>query len=154
MPYFYKKYSGLTISTTIDKFVYVTVKTHPNFKEKFRLNYSETETINDLKKIKNLRIRETLKYFKINEPIYINTISDLPYNSGLGSSSSFLIGFIHCIFLLKQQKINFKKIAESAFKIENKITNNSLGKQDHYIAAYGGLKKIIYGSKVNVKKLI
>ena len=144
MPYFYKKYSGLTISTTIDKFVYVTVKTHPNFKEKFRLNYSETETINDLKKIKNLRIRETLKYFKINEPIYINTISDLPYNSGLGSSSSFLIGLIHCIFLLKQQKINFKKIAEIAFKIENKITNNSLGKQDHYIAAYGGLKNNIW----------
>lgn len=153
MPYFYKKNSGLTISTTIDKFVYVTVKTHPNFKEKFRLNYSETETVNDLKKIKNLRIRETLKYFKINEPIYINTISDLPYNSGLGSSSSFLIGLIHCIFLLKQQKINFKKIAEIAFKIENKITNNSLGKQDHYIAAYGGLKKITYSGKVNVKKI-
>ena len=64
-----------------------------------------------------------------------------------------MIGLIHCIFLLKQQKINFKKIAEIAFKIENKITNNSLGKQDHYIAAYGGLKKIIYGSKVNVKEI-
>ena len=94
MPYFYKKYSGITVSSTIDKFVYVTVKKHPNFNEKFRLNYSETETVNDVNKIKNLRIRETIKYFKINEPIYINTISDLPYNSGLGSSSSFLIGLI------------------------------------------------------------
>ena len=43
MPYFYKKYSGLTVSTTIDKFVYVTIKSHPHFKEKFRLNYSDTE---------------------------------------------------------------------------------------------------------------
>jgi D-glycero-alpha-D-manno-heptose-7-phosphate kinase len=153
MPYFYKKYSGLTVSTSIDKFVYVTIKSHPNFKEKFRLNYSDTETVNDVNKIKNLRIRETLKYFKINEPIYINTISDLPYNTGLGSSSSFLIGLIHCIFLMKKQKINLRKISEIAFKIENKITNNSLGKQDHYIAAYGGLKKITYKSQINIKKI-
>ena len=134
MPYFYSKFSGLTVSTSIDKFVYVTVKTHPNFKEKFRLNYSETEIVNDVNKIQNLRIRETMKYFNINEPIYINTISDLPYNTGLGSSSSFLVGLIHCIFIIKKQKINLRKIAEIAFKIENKITNNSLGKQDHYIA--------------------
>lgn len=153
MPYFYKKYSGLTVSTSIDKFVYVTIKSHPNFKEKFRLNYSDTETVNDVNKIKNLRIRETLKYFKINEPIYINTISDLPYNTGLGSSSSFLIGLIHCIFLVKKQKINLRKISEIAFKIENKITNNSLGKQDHYIAAYGGLKKITYKDQINIKKI-
>ena len=144
MPYFYLKSNGITISTCIDKFVYVTVKTHANFSEKFRLNYSDTEIVNDVNKIKNLRIKEVIKYFKINEPIYINTISDLPYNSGLGSSSAFLVGLINAIFLLKGEKVNLKTIAEIAFKIENKITNNSLGKQDHYIAAYGGLKKIIY----------
>ena len=94
-----------------------------------------------------------MKYFNINEPIYINTISDLPYNTGLGSSSSFLVGLIHCIFILKKQKINLRKIAEIAFKIENKITNNSLGKQDHYIAAYGGLKKILNNEKINLKKI-
>ena len=52
MPYFYKKYSGLTVSTSIDKFVYVTIKSHPHFKEKFRLNYSDTEIVNDVNKIK------------------------------------------------------------------------------------------------------
>jgi len=154
MPYFYTKFNGITLSTSIDKFVYVTVKTHTNFDEKFRLNYSDTEIVNDINKIKNLRIRETLKYFKINEPIYINTISDLPYNTGMGSSSAFLIGLINGIFLLKGEKKNLKTIAEIAFKIENKITNNSLGKQDHYIAAYGGLKKIIYTNKsIDVKKI-
>ena len=108
MPYFYSKFSGLTVSTSIDKFVYVTVKTHPNFKEKFRLNYSDTEIVNDVNKIQNLRIRETMKYFNINEPIYINTISDLPYNTGLGSSSSFLVGLIHCIFILKKGHLERK----------------------------------------------
>ena len=154
MPYFYSKFNGVTLSTGIDKFVYVTVKSHTNFNEKFRLNYSDTEIVDNISKIKNLRIRETLKYFKINEPIYINTISDLPYNTGLGSSSAFLIGLINCIFLLKAEKKSLKTIAEIAFKIENKITNNALGKQDHYIAAYGGLKKIIYKKKnIDVKKI-
>ena len=144
MPYFYLKHNGITVSTSIDKFVYVTIKRHSNFNEKFRLNYSDTEIANDIRQIKNLRIRETLNYFKINEPIYINTISDLPYNTGLGSSSAFLIGLINGIFLLQNKKVTLKKISEIAFKIENKITNNYLGKQDHYIAAYGGLRKITY----------
>ena len=63
MPYFYEKYGGVTISSSIDKFIYVTIKKHLNFKEKFRLNYSETEIVNKVNQIKNLRIRETLKFF-------------------------------------------------------------------------------------------
>ena len=147
MPYFYEKYNGATLSTTIDKFVYVTVKTHENFGEKYRLNYSETEILNQVNKIKNLRIKETLKYFKINEPLYVNTISDLPYNTGLGSSSSFLIGLIKGILSLQGKTITKQKLAEIAFKIENKITKNSLGKQDHYIASFGGMNLINYTKK-------
>jgi len=148
MPYFYSKFNGITVSTSIDKFVYVTVKKHNNFKEKFRLNYSDTEILDNINKIKNLRIRETLKYFRVNEPIYISTISDLPYNTGLGSSSAFLVGLINAIFLIKGEKKSLNTIAEIAFKIENMITNNSLGKQDHYIAAYGDLRKILYKSNI------
>lgn len=147
MPYFYEKFNGATLSTTIDKFVYVTVKTHENFGEKYRLNYSETEILNQVNKIKNLRIKETLKYFKINEPLYVNTISDLPYNTGLGSSSSFLIGLIKGILSLQGKTITKQELAEIAFKIENKITKNSLGKQDHYIASFGGMNLINYTKK-------
>lgn len=154
MPYFYNKKYGLTVSTSIDKYVYITIKTHENFNEKYRLNYSETEIVNDVNKIKNLRIRETLKYFNINYPLYINTISDLPYNSGLGSSSSFLVGLIRGLFQMLGIKSNFKKVAEVAFNIENKITKNSLGKQDHYIASYGGFKKIEYNkNSIRVKSI-
>ena len=150
MPYFFNKFKGITLSTTIDKFVYVTVKTHKNFDEKYRLNYSTTEIVNQIDKIKNLRIRETLKHFNIKEPIYINTISDLPYNTGLGSSSSFLIGLIKGILSLMNKSMTKEELAETAFKIENKITKNSLGKQDHYIASFGGMNLIKY-SKTNIK---
>ena len=154
MPYFYNKFGGITLSTSIDKFVYVTVKVHKNFKEKYRLNYSETEIVNHINEIKNLRIRETLKYVKINEPLYINTISDLPYNTGLGSSSSFLVGLIKGIISLQGKSITKQKLAEIAFKIENKITKNSLGKQDHYIASFGGMNLINYSkNKIKVRNL-
>ena len=154
MPYFYKNYGGTTISSAINKFIYVTVKLHKNFKEKYRLNYSDTEITNDFNKIKNLRIKETLRYFRITEPIYINTISDIPYNTGLGSSSAFLVGLINAIFKLKGKKVSKKKVAEIAFKIEDWITNKTLGKQDHYISSYGGIKIIEYKKQsVIVKNL-
>ena len=64
MPYFYEKYGGNTISTTIKKYVYVVVKRHNNFQEKYRLNYSITENVNSINKIRNLRIKMVLKKFK------------------------------------------------------------------------------------------
>ena len=153
MPYFYEEFGGATISCAIKKYVYVTVKYKHSYNEKFRLNYSTTESVNKISEIKNDRIKFALRLMKINKPIYINTFSDIPANSGLGSSSSFTVGLIHALLKLENKKISIKKIAELAFKIESKITNNSIGKQDHYIAAFGGLKFIEYKKKVNLKEV-
>ncbi len=144
MPYFFNKHFGRTVSGTIDKFIYVTVKIHSNFNEKYRLNYFETEIVNNIEDIKNLRIKETLKHFRIKVPLYINTFADVPANSGLGSSSVFLVGLIKAMYALRGTNISEKNIAELAFKIENKITKGTTGKQDHYISAYGGLNEIVY----------
>lgn len=147
MPYFYEKFGGATISCAIKKYIYVTVKYNHTYNEKFRLNYSITESVNTISEIKNDRIRFALSLMKIKKPIYINTFSDIPANSGLGSSSSFTVGLIHALFKLENKKISIKKISELAFKIESKITNNLVGKQDHYIAAFGGLRLIKYKKK-------
>jgi D-glycero-alpha-D-manno-heptose-7-phosphate kinase len=147
MPYFYNKFSGATISCAINKYVYVTVKYHNNFHEKYRLNYSRTENAKNINEIKNLRIREAIKKLKIIKPLYINTFSDIPTNSGLGSSSSFTVGLIHALCILQNKKFSKRKIAEIAYEIEAKVTNNSLGKQDHYIASFGGIKHIQYNKK-------
>jgi len=154
MPYFYNRYSGATISCAIDKYVYVTVKFHTNLTHKYRLNYSVTENTNSINKIKNLRIKSALKFFKIKNPIYINTFSDFPANSGLGSSSSFTVGLVNALARLINKKISKFQLAEIAYKIEKKITKNSLGKQDHYIAVFGGLKLIKYKkNNINIKNL-
>ena len=119
---FYKRYSGGVFSTTINKYIYVTVKEHKKiFAEKYRLNYFETEIVNNIEDIKNLRIKETLKHFRIKVPLYINTFADVPANSGLGSSSVFLVGLIKAMYALRGTNISEKNIAELAFKIENKI---------------------------------
>jgi D-glycero-alpha-D-manno-heptose-7-phosphate kinase len=153
MPYFYNKFSGATISCAIDKYIYVTVKYHNNFQEKYRLNYSVTENVKRIDEIKNLRIREVIKKLKITRPLYINTFADIPSNSGLGSSSSFVVGLIHALSKLQNKNFSKKKIAEIAYEIESRVTNNSVGKQDHYIATYGGIKHIQYKKETNQMKL-
>jgi len=155
MPYFYNKFSGATISCAINKYIYVTAKYHNNFQEKYRLNYSETENVKSIDEIKNLRIREVIKKLKITKPLYINTFADIPTNSGLGSSSSFTVGLIHALCALENKNISKKKIAEMAYEIEARITNNSLGKQDHYIASFGGIKHIQYKkNRIKVSSII
>ena len=155
MPYFYNKFSGATISCAINKYIYVTAKYHNNFQEKYRLNYSATENVKSIDEIKNLRIREVIKKLKITRPLYINTFADIPTNSGLGSSSSFTVGLIHALSSLENQNFSKKKIAEMAYDIEARITNNSLGKQDHYIASFGGIKHIQYKkNRIKISSII
>ena len=144
MPYFYNKNGGATISCAINQYIYVTVKYHNNYREKYRLNYSQTENINDIKKIKNLRIKLAIKKLKIKKPLYISTFADLPANTGLGSSSSFTVGLVKALAKLDRKTFSLNQIAEMAYEIESEITKNALGKQDHYIATYGGFKHIKY----------
>ena len=159
MPYFYKKNNGATISCAINYYIYVTVKFHNNYREKYRLNYSETEIVNSLEKIKNLRVKFAIKKLKIKKPLYINTFADLPANTGLGSSSSFTVGLLKALAKLNNHFLSSNQLAEMAYEIEAKITNNSLGKQDHYIASYGGLcyikylKNDIFISPINLNRI-
>ena len=153
---FYKKHNGSVISSTINKFIYVSVKKHSElYKEKFRLNYSKVETVSKISSIKNDITRECLKLLKINFPTYISTVSDIPTSSGLGSSSAFTVGLLLALHSLKGEKISREKLAEEAFFIESKKIKRTLGKQDQYAVAFGGLNKIIFkkNNKVEVSKI-
>lgn len=150
--YFYKKTIGEVFSTTINKYIYVTVKDHGEiFAQKYRLNYSISERKNNINKIKNNIIRETLKYLKIKRPLYISSVGDLPNKSGLGSSSSFTVGLIKALCELEGKSISKKKLAEMACHIEIKILKNPIGKQDQYAAAYGGANHFTFLKNSNVK---
>ena len=104
IPFFYENNNyGCVLSTTINKYIYITLKDHNRlFNENFRMNYSISETTKEINQIKNDIFRNVLKYFKYKDNIYISTISDIPASSGLGSSSSLVVG----LFLIFNKRIN------------------------------------------------
>ena len=153
IPFFYKKNNyGCVLSTTINKHIYITLKDHGRlFNEKFRMNYSVSETSNEISEIKNDILRNIIKYFNIKNNIYISTISDIPSSSGLGSSSSLVIG----LFLMfnKKNKLNLsrKELVKKASEFEIMKISKSIGKQDHYSAFYGGFNYIKFLKNQNVR---
>ena len=157
IPLFYKKNQyGCVFSSSINKYLYISVKKHSNFfNEKYRLNYSISETCNNINDIQNDIFREVIKYFKIKDNLYISTISDAPSSSGLGSSSALIVGLFMIFNKLYNLKLSKKKIIEDAAQFEIKRISKSIGKQDHYSTFYGGVKLIKFFSneKVLIKKI-
>ena len=137
---FYLKHGGAVVSSTIDKFVYVTVKRHSeSFQERYRLSYSQTEHVDDLNLIENDIARECLRFLNVDPPLFISTTSDLPVSSGLGSSSSFAVGLLLALHSLRGEAVTAGQLAEEACHIEIGILGKPIGKQDQYAAAFGGL---------------
>jgi len=152
IPSFYEKNSyGCVLSSAINKYIYVSVKSHSKlYTEKIRLNYSETEAVNDVEKIKNPIIKACLKFLKIDENIYISTVADAPGSSGLGSSSTFCVGLLNALYAYKGQIVNRYRLAEEAAKIEIDILKRPIGKQDHYAAAFGSINFFKFNSDGSV----
>lgn len=145
-PKYLKKNIGRVISASINKYVYVTIKAHSLiYPENFRIMYSKTESVNKVKDIKNNIVRECLKLLPIKIPASIHLMSDLPPESGTGSSSSFVVGLLKALHEFRGEKnVTPKQLAEEACYIEIVKLKKSCGKQDQYIAAYGGLNEIIF----------
>ena len=137
LPAFYQKNGGCVISTTINKYMYIT--SHPSFDKKTTVvKYSETETVHDVNKIKHNIFRECLKQEGL-EGLEITSIADVPQGTGLGSSSSFTVGLINNLKCYKREFISDHDVAESACHMEIDVLGNPIGKQDQYAAAFGGL---------------
>lgn len=145
LPDFYEQDHGMVLSTTIDKYLYVTVKRHGElFNEGFRLNYSETECVGTLEEVRNNIARECLRFLAVEPPLYISTIADLPEFSGLGSSSSFAVGLLNALHAYRGERVSAGQLAEEASHIEIDVLKRPIGKQDHYAAAFGGLNALCF----------
>jgi len=148
---YYGRDYGAVVSTTIDKYVYVTVKPHGAlFNESFRLNYSKTEQTATAEEIENDIAREAIRFCEVDAPLYISTVADLPSGSGLGSSSSFAVGLLHAFHTMKGRRITPGELAASACRVEIDILGKPIGKQDQFAAAYGGLNYIRFDANERV----
>lgn len=143
LPDFYRQHGGAVVSSTIDKYIYVTVKRHsPLFNENYRLSYSKTEHVQSLEEIENDVARECLRLVHAEPPLFIATASDLPALSGLGSSSSFAVGLLYALHTLRGEDVSAGQLAEEACQVEIEMLGRPIGKQDQYAAAFGGLNYI------------
>jgi D-glycero-alpha-D-manno-heptose-7-phosphate kinase len=137
---YYEADHGAVFSSTIDKYVYVTVKRHgPVFDEKVRLNYSASESVASIDAIRNDIARECLQFLDIEPPIYVSVVGDLPDSSGLGGSSSFAVGLLNALHTFRGERVTASQLADEASRIEIDILGQPIGKQDQYAAAFGGL---------------
>ena len=144
-PNYFREHEGHVLSSTIDKYLYVTVKKHSSlFNESYRLSYFKTEHVDNINDIENDIARECLKLVPYEPPIYISTTSDLPASSGLGSSSSFAVGLLHALHVMRGEKISIGQLAEEACEVEINKLGRPIGKQDQYSVAFGGLNFISF----------
>ena len=137
---FHSQEPGAVLSTAIDKYMYLTVK--ERFGNSFRVSYSKTELTDKADQITHPIVREALRLLEVDNGLEIVSVADLPGQSGMGSSSSFTVGLLHALHVLSGRVVTAKQLAEQACNLEINILKEPIGKQDQYIAAYGGLKFI------------
>jgi len=142
-PVWFRKNKGAVISTTIDKYCYITCrKLPPFFDYKHHIVYSKDEKINNIDEIQHPAVREIFKYMAVNEGLEIHYDADLPARSGLGSSSSFTVALLHTLYTLNGISRTEKQLAGEAIEIEQNMIKENVGSQDQIAAAYGGFNKI------------
>lgn len=139
---FYNEHGGAVISTTFDKYCYVTVRHLPRFFEyKTHLTYSKTEQVNSYEEIQHPAIRNAMKWLDMHE-IRLTYESDLPARSGLGTSSSFAVGMLEAFYALKGKYADKRKLADDAIHLERTLCNEAGGIQDQIAASFGGFNRI------------
>ena len=142
-PAWYKENEGKVLSTTFDKYCYISIRYLPPFFEhKYRVVYSIIESVNDVNKIIHPAVREILKYYKNSKGLEIHHDGDLPARSGLGSSSTFTVGLMNAINALEGIHKTSYQLASEAIHIEQDIIKECVGSQDQISATYGGFNEI------------
>ena len=139
LPEYYKKYGGAVTSMAIDKYIFVSFKR--NILDDFiRLQYLKTEVVDNANKLSHERARAVLKEFDILNRCEISSMADLPSRSGLGSSGSYLVALINCLKEYKNLPMSRDDVANLACRIEMEDLGEPVGKQDQFIASYGGIR--------------
>jgi len=138
LPSYYSEHSGFLISAAIDKYVYITL--HQTFEQELILKYSKMERVQRIDQIEHPIVREALKMVGLKDPhLEITSMADIPAGTGMGSSGSFTTALLKALHILQRNLIHPSELAEQACDIELNKLGEPIGKQDQYIAAYGGI---------------
>lgn len=144
-PVYFNEHGGAVLATTIDKYIYITCRPLPPFHEhKHRIIYSKMESVRELEEIIHPAVREVYKYMKVANGIELHHDSDLPARSGMGSSSSFVVGLLHALHALNGEMVDKEKLALEAIHVEQDLICESVGCQDQIMASFGGFNHVTF----------
>jgi D-glycero-alpha-D-manno-heptose-7-phosphate kinase len=140
LPAYYSQFGGSLITAAVNKYMYININ-QPAISNKIKIAYTKTELVSPekLESIRHDIVRETLKYFNIRKPIEIHSMADLPAGTGMGSSSSYTVCLLKSLNAFIRRDITIQDLAEEACKIEIDLIGKPIGKQDQYIASFGGI---------------
>jgi D-glycero-alpha-D-manno-heptose-7-phosphate kinase len=144
LPAYSDTFGGYVISAAIDKYIYVTA--NKRFHRDIRLAYSKTEIVPSIDKIEHRIFREALRMTSIDHAIELTSVADLPANSGLGSSSSFTVALLNALHTFRREFVTSGQLADEACTIEMEKLGEPVGKQDQYIAAFGGVTAFTFAT--------
>ena len=139
LPSYYRRSGGTVISAAIDKYVYLSV--NATFTQDYLLKYAELERVERIEDIDHGLIREVLAEYAISPGIEIVSVADIPAGTGLGSSGAFTVGLLLALHAFQHRQVSSRALAEAACHIEIERLGDPVGKQDQYIASYGGLTR-------------
>ena len=141
LPSFYEKHGGYVLACAMDKYMFVALNV-PLADRLVRLHYTQSETVEDASALKHELAREALLRYGIRDAVEIASLADLPAGTGLGSSSSYLVGLLNAVRSYLERSGTAAELAEEACDIELNILRKPIGKQDQYMAAFGGLTEL------------
>jgi len=148
---FYRNHpdGGLVTSLTLDAYIYVTV--NRRFDDSVRISYSQTEIVEDFEDLQHELVREAMRMTGVTSGVEVTTIADIPgRGTGLGSSSTVTVGLLHALYALAGEEVSAERLAQEACEIEIEVLGATIGKQDQYAAAYGGVNQIAFNPDESV----
>ena len=145
---YYAKYGGFLIAAAIDRYVFISA--NKRFYDNIRLSYSTTEIVNEVNEVQHSIFREAMRLLGIDRGIELVSIADVPANCGLGTSSSFTVSLLNALHSYRRDFVSQKQLAEEACNIEIDILKEPIGKQDQFIAAFGGVTCLTFEKNGNV----
>src|SRR5919109_334015 len=137
LPSYYEQHGGYVVSAAISKYVYIAI--NRTFTDDYFLKYSALERVSRPEEVQHPIVREALAMHPIGPSLEIVSIADIPAGTGLGSSGAFTVGLLRAIYAYKREHVTAGALAEEACSIEIDRLDQPVGKQDQYIAAFGGL---------------
>jgi D-glycero-alpha-D-manno-heptose-7-phosphate kinase len=142
-PAWFRKNGGAVLATSIDKYCYLTTRYLPPFFEhRYRIVYSINENCRHIEEIRHPAVRAILAEMKFERGLEIHHDGDLPARSGMGSSSSFVVGLLHALHALRDQAVSKADLTREAIRIEQHALQEIVGSQDQVLAAYGGFNLV------------